>query len=45
MDIRILVGQIERIPDEVAPGLSPAVAAAVPTASRLIERMIAKEAV
>jgi coenzyme F420 hydrogenase subunit delta len=44
MDVRILVGQIERIPDEVAPGLSPAVAAAVPAASRLIERMIAKEA-
>jgi coenzyme F420 hydrogenase subunit delta len=45
MNIRILVGQIETIPHEVAPGLSPAVAAAVPIASRRIEQMILKEAV
>jgi excisionase family DNA binding protein len=35
MNIRVLVGQTEAIPDEVAPGLSPALAAAVPEASRL----------
>jgi coenzyme F420 hydrogenase subunit delta len=44
MNIRVLVGQIETIPDEVAPGLSPAVAAAVPIASRRIQSMILKEA-
>ena len=43
MDIRVLVGQIEAIPDEVSPGLSPVVAAAVPQASRRILEMIGKE--
>ena len=45
MDIRMIVGQVEAIPDEVAPGLSPVIAAAVSEASRLIIRMIEKEAV
>jgi coenzyme F420 hydrogenase subunit delta len=44
MDIRVLGGQIESIPDAVAPGLSPAMSAAVPEASRRILKMIAKEA-
>jgi coenzyme F420 hydrogenase subunit delta len=44
MNIRVLVGQAESIPDEVSPGLSTAMAAAVPTASRRILEMIAKEA-
>jgi len=44
MDIRILVGQIEAIPDKVLPGLSQAMAAAVSTASRRVLKMIAKEA-
>ena len=44
MNIRVVVGQIETIPDEVAPGLSPSLAAAVPEAGRLIEKMIGKEA-
>jgi len=45
MDVRILVGQIETIPDKVSPGLSPAMAAAVAKASRSVLKMIAKEAV
>lgn len=44
MDIRVLVGQIDTIPDAVAPGLSPAVASAVPQASNRILAMIEKEA-
>jgi len=44
MDVRILVGQIENIPDKVSPGLSPAMAAAVAKASRRVLKMIAKEA-
>lgn len=44
MDIRVLVGQIDTIPDAVAPGLTPAVASAVPQASNLILEMIEKEA-
>jgi coenzyme F420 hydrogenase subunit delta len=44
MDIRVIVGQVEIIPDEVSPGLSPAMAAAVPRASRRILQMIEKEA-
>jgi coenzyme F420 hydrogenase subunit delta len=44
MDVRILVGQIETIPDIVSPGLSPPMAAAVSKASRRILKMIAKEA-
>ena len=44
MDIRVLVGQIDTIPEEVAPGLSTAMASAIPKASRLILDMIEKEA-
>lgn len=44
MDIRVLVGQIDTIPDAVAPGLSPAMASAIPKASHLILEMIEKEA-
>ena len=44
MDIRVLVGQIETIPDEVSPGLSPVMIQAVSRASRRILEMIAKEA-
>jgi coenzyme F420 hydrogenase subunit delta len=44
MNIRVLVGQTEAIPDEVAPGLSPALTAAVPEASRLVVKMIGREA-
>ena len=44
MDIRVLVGQIETIPDHVSPGLSPKVASAVPVASNIILEMIGKEA-
>jgi len=44
MDIRVLVGQIETIPDEVSPGLSPAMANAVSRASHRILEMIEKEA-
>ena len=44
MDIRVLVGQIETIPDEVSPGLSPAMASAVSRASHRILEMIEKEA-
>lgn len=43
MDIRLLVGQIETIPDHVAPGLSPAMVAAVPEARCRILEMIGKE--
>jgi coenzyme F420 hydrogenase subunit delta len=43
MDVRILVGQIEAIPDKVSPGLSPAMAAAVSKASRRVLKIIAKE--
>jgi coenzyme F420 hydrogenase subunit delta len=44
MNVRVLVGQAESIPDEVSPGLSDAMAAAVPEASRRVMAMIAKEA-
>ena len=44
MDIRVLVGQIETIPDEVSPGLSPVMAKAVSRASHRILEMIEKEA-
>lgn len=43
IDLRILAVQIDHIPDEVHPGLSPAVAAAVLPMCRLIMKT-AKEA-
>jgi coenzyme F420 hydrogenase subunit delta len=45
IDIRVLVGQIETIPDHVAPGLSPPMASAIPVAGDKILAMIGKEAV
>ena len=44
MDIRVLVGQIEYIPDAVAPGLSSAMENAIPEACDRILNMIGKEA-
>ncbi len=43
MDIRVLVGQIQTIPDHVAPGLSSAMAKAVKMASCRILEIIGKE--
>ena len=43
MDIRVIVGQVDTIPDHVAPGLSPPVASAVSVASDKIVEMIGKE--
>jgi len=44
MDIRVLVGQVDSIPDEVSPGLSPALTAAIPRASQRVLEIIVKEA-
>ena len=43
MDIRVIVGQVDTIPDHVAPGLSPPVASAVSVASDKILEIIGKE--
>ncbi len=43
MDIRVLVGQIQTIPDRVAPGLSSAMTKAVKKASCRILEIIGKE--